>query len=123
MLTLASWLVRDGITRRLKIFTGALFWPVMIFLAFTLFGLAYGLGTGGSVNVGLWKARPIIYFIVTFFLASNLLRKREHVQQLLWLAMTALFIVAITGDLHYLLDLKGNLTGIKPLPSMAPPFN
>ena len=87
----------------------------MIFLAFTLFGLAYGLGTGGSVNVGLWEARPIIYFIVTFFLASNLLRKREHVQHLLWLAMTALFIVAITGDLHYLLDLKGNLTGIEAI--------
>lgn len=109
VLTLCSWFSRVAFQRKIKVFTGSLFWPVMTFMVFTIFGLGYGLATGGNTNIALWEARPIFYMVAMFFLASNLLEKREHIDHLLWIAMIALLIVGITGDLHFFLDLKGSL--------------
>ncbi len=101
VLTLVVWLVRDGILRRLRIYRGELFWPAMIFMAFVIFGLAYGLGRGGSVNVGLWEARPIFYLPLMIVLASNLLTKRSHILTVIGMAMAALFIEGLVGVFLY----------------------
>ena len=114
-LTFISWLGRGALQHKLKVFTGSLSWPALIFLAFTTFGLGYGLATGGDTTIALWEVRPIFYLIAIFFLASNLLEKREHVDHLLWIAMLALLIVGIIGDWHYFVDLNRSLAGIESI--------
>jgi O-antigen ligase len=115
VLTFISWLGRGAYQRKLKVFTGSLFWPALIFVAFIIFGLVYGLATGGNTNIALWEARPIFYLVAMFILVSNLLEKREHISCVLWVAMFALLIVGILGDLHFFLDLKGSLAGVEAI--------
>jgi|SRR5579859_6338900 len=111
-LTFAAWLVRGALQRNLRVHTGQLIWPALAFLAFTIFGLGYGLATGGDSTVALWEARPIFYLVTMLILASNLLEQREHVIHLIWIAMLALLMVGINGDLYYFLVLQGNLQGV-----------
>jgi hypothetical protein len=72
VLTYVSWLGRAVFQRKLQSFyTGLLFWPTMLFIAFITFGLVYGLGRGGNVNIGLWESRAIYYLPLMFVLTSN----------------------------------------------------
>ncbi len=113
--TFLSWFGRGIGQRRIRIATNPLTWPVLIFFLFVVFGLIYGLGTGGNLNIALWEARPLFYLVALYFLASNLLEKREHVSHLIWAAMLGLFFEAISGNLYYFIQLKGNLSGVNEL--------
>jgi hypothetical protein len=110
VLTLLSWLGRGAMRRKLQFTTGVLFWPAIVFIAFITFGLAYGLGTGGIVNAGLWEARAIFYLLVMLVLTGNLVRTRAHVSQLLWAAMLALFVEGVAGSLYYVFELEMDLS-------------
>ena len=114
-LTLLSWLVRAGVTRKLDLRTGPLFWPTLTFTGFTIFGLAWGLSHGGSLNIGLWEARPIFYLPLMFILASNLLRERQHVNRVMWAAMLALFIEGIAGNIYYFITIKMDLGSVEAI--------
>lgn len=96
-LTYLSWLVRSIWTRRLNLQTGALFFPALLFGAFMVFGMVYGIRRGGSVTIGLWEVRPILYLPALVILVSNVLEKREHIRTLMWWIMTALFIEGLVG--------------------------
>lgn len=97
VLTLLGWLVRDVILHRLRFYWMELFWPALIFMGFVVFGLVYGLGRGGNVNVGLWEARSIFYLPLMLILVSNLLTKRAHIMIVVGMVMTALFIEGLLG--------------------------
>ncbi len=108
-LTLTSWLGRAAFQRKIKFYIGPLFWPIMAFIAFVVFGLVYGLGTGGNTNVALWEARPIFYLPIMFVLVSNLITTRRHVSILMWAAMLSMVLLSIYGDIYFFFTLKGNL--------------
>ncbi len=108
ILTFLSWLVRDAIQRKFKIYFGELTLPALIFIGFIVFGLVYGIGTGGNVSIGLWEARPIFYLPLGLILVSNLLTKRKHVDRLMWAAMLALFIEGVIGVYTFVVLLEGN---------------
>ena len=101
MITILSWLVRVTVLRRLSFRKGELFWPVLIFMTFVVFGLVYGLGRGGNTNVGLWEARPIFYLPIMLILTSNLITKQKHFFTLMWLVISALFIEGLIGSFCY----------------------
>lgn len=119
VLTFASWLVHSIATRKRMLFTGPLFKPVMIFFLFVLGGLAYGFLTHGDMKIALWEARPIFYMVALFVLASNLFTRREHSIHLMWFVMAALFIEGVIGTQIFLVDLKGNLTGVNQITEHA----
>jgi hypothetical protein len=100
LLTFVSWLGRGIIQRKIEWYTGPLFWPAMVFIGFITFGLVYGLMRGGDLTIGLWEARPIYYLPVMLVLTSNLIRTREQVGKLIWIAMIAIFIDSINGFLY-----------------------
>lgn len=108
VLMLVAWLVRDVILHRLRFYWIELFWPALVFMGFVVFGLVYGLGRGGNVNVGLWEARSIFYLPLMLILASNLLTKRDHIIILMSLVMTALFIEGLLGVSFYYTTLRAN---------------
>jgi hypothetical protein len=111
-LMLLAWLGRGAMQRKLKLYVSELFWPALVFLAFVIFGLVYGIGTGGNANIALWEARPLFYLVVMSILASNLLEKREHVNHLIWAAMLGLFIESLVGSYHFIVTLRGSLAGV-----------
>lgn len=115
VVTFLSWFGRGLGRRKLEIHHNPLMWPALIFLVFVLFGLLVGIGTGGNVTIALWESRPLFYMVALFFLASNLLDKREHVSHLIWAAMFGLFFEAISGNLTFLFTLKGSFAGVEAL--------
>lgn len=118
-LTLISWLGRAAFQRKIRIYLGPLFWPSMIFMAFVIIGLGYGLVRGGNTNVAIWEARPIFYLPLMMVLVSNLITTRQQVNVLMWTVMLAIVGLAIGGDLHYFLVLKGNLEGVNSITEHA----
>lgn len=111
VVTLLSWLVQGAIQRRLRFNSGELFWPTLIFMFFVVFGMVYGLGRGGNVNVALWEARPIFYLPVMLILTSNLITDRGHFTTLIGLVLSALFIEGLVGVFTYISNLSDR-TGI-----------
>lgn len=114
-LTLVAWLARDAFQRKLHIFTGRLFWPALIFLFFVVFGLLYGYRSGGSLVIGLWEARPLFYLVLMLFLASNLIKTRAHVSNLVWAAVLGLVVPALFGNYYFFAVLGSSLAGIQSL--------
>ncbi len=115
VVTLLAWLGGGRMRRKIDFYQGPLFKPVMIFAGFIVFGLVFGLSRRGNVNIALWEARPIFYLFVIFLMASNLLRKREHLSHALWAAMLALFLESLGGISHLLIDLHGSLAGVEAI--------
>ncbi len=114
-LIILSWLGRETLQRKFKLYRGELFWPAMLFLLFITGGLVYGIGTGGDVTVGLWEARPIFYLPVILVLTSNLLTRREHVHQLMWAVIIALFIEGLVGVYTYFWVLEADLSLVETI--------
>lgn len=118
-LTFISWLVRGATTRRLHFYRSELLLPALAFLGFVIFGLVYGIGTGGNVNIALWEARPIFYLIVLVVMTPNLLEKREHVSHLMWAAVLALLVEGIVGTWFYLVVLNRDLSSVQAITEHA----
>jgi len=108
-LTFISWLGRAAVQRRLKIHTGLLFWSALFLLAFAIFGLLYGIGTGGNINIALWEVRAIFYLPLFLLLTSNLFTERKQANHLMWIIMLALFIEGILGSYIYFVILNRDL--------------
>jgi hypothetical protein len=113
LVTLIAWVVRGRILHTLQFYWAELFWPALIFLGFVIFGLIYGLGRGGNVNVGLWEARSIFYLPVMLVLVNNLLTKRSHIITMMSMVVAALFIEGVIGVSYYFTTLKAS-PGIDP---------
>ncbi len=109
-ITFISWLGRGAMQRKLNFFTGQLFWPVIVFAAFVLFGLVNGIGTGGDINIALWEARPLLYLVAMLILVSNLIQTRSQVNKLMWIVFIALFIEGILGTWFFVFVTKGDLS-------------
>ena len=119
LLTAISWLARQVGRGQLNCFLGRLFWPTLFFLAFLLFGLAHGIGTGGDLRIALWEARAIFYLVALMVLASNLVETTAHVSHLIWIAMVALLIKGLYASLYYLLVLQGDLSSVRTISDHA----
>ncbi|HNB52660.1 MAG TPA: hypothetical protein PK530_11985, partial [Anaerolineales bacterium] len=91
VLTLMVVIIPGILQHKTNLYTSKLFWASISFIVFVIFGMAWGIARGGSLNIGLWEARPIFYLPVMLFLANNLLTRPEHISRLVWLAMLALF--------------------------------
>ena len=115
VLIFVSWLGRGAMQRKFDFYRSELFWPVVVFLAFVVFGLIYGVGTGGDLNIALWESRAIFYMAAMLILASNLLTRREHLHYVMWAAMIALFIEGLIGSHYFLVKLKGSLAGVQAI--------
>lgn len=112
LLIVVAWLGKQAMQRRFNFYSGILFWPAIAFTVCLVFGLAYGIGTGGNANIALWEARPIFYLPLMLILTSNLFTERAHISQLMWVVMFAIFVEGIVGTQFYLVKLGGDLTGI-----------
>ncbi|MBK7914912.1 MAG: O-antigen ligase family protein [Chloroflexi bacterium] len=114
-----SWLGRGAMQRKMKFYVSELFLPAMIFLGFILFGLFYGVSTGGNLNIALWESRPIFYLVAMLVLTNNLIETRRQASNLLWTAMLALLVESLIGDYYFLVTLRGSLQGVEAITEHA----
>jgi len=119
VLTFLSWFGRDLMKRELKFYSGEILLPALIFFAFIVFGLVYGIGTGGNVNIALWEFRPIFYLIAMIILTGNLIKTRAQVNHVLWAAVLAIFIESLIGNHFFLVKLGGSLAGYSAITEHA----
>lgn len=112
VLTFLAWLGRGAMERKIQFYKSSLFWPGIAFFGFIVFGLLYGIGTGGDVNIALWEARPLFYLVGMLVLTSNLLDKRQHASHVMWCIMTAIFVKGIIGTHFTFFILQGDLSSV-----------
>ncbi len=115
VLTVISWLIHGLMQRRLQFFGGRLLKPMLAYAALLIFGMVYGFGRHGDINTGLWEVRPIFYLITMWLLATNLLRKREHVITAFWFVLIALWLEGLLGIYKVTVTLGGDLHGVEAI--------
>ena len=119
VLTIISWLAHCYVRGKLNFHAGMMTGPVMIWIAFVVFGLAFGFSRGGNTNIALWEARPMFYIPAMLILASNLIHTRRQVNQLMWLAMIAILIQGLVGLYTYIFLLHGQASRIESITEHA----
>ena len=75
--------------------------PLLVFLVFVGWGLAWGLARGGDKQVALWEARPFAALFLTYLLATNLLRRRSHYHTLGWIVVAAITVESVRTLIWY----------------------
>jgi hypothetical protein len=111
--TALAWLGRMAFERRIRIHTGLLFWPAVLFLAFITYGLGFGLLRGGNLVIALWEGRAIYYLFAMLVLVGNLITERVHVSRLLWIAAIALFLRGVAGTWYVASELNWDTSGVE----------
>ncbi len=70
-------------TTRLR--AGALFVPIIIYMAFVGMAEVNGVLGGGDFKISLQEVRSQFYFLLAYLMAVNMVRLRSHVLTLLWI--------------------------------------
>lgn len=111
--TLLSWAVRVLFRRKFDWRGGELFYPMLSFTAFVIFGLAYGILRGGNLTIALWEARAILYIPLMYLLVVNLIKTRDQVNKVIWAAMLGIIVKAIAGVWHVATVLGFDLSSVE----------
>jgi O-antigen ligase len=106
VLTLAVWVGRGLVERKLEFYAGPLFWPSLLFIISITIGLLYGIGRGGNVNIALWSTRYMFLLPLMLVLVSNLIQTRAHVNSLMWWIAAGIIFNSIAGFIYVASELK-----------------
>lgn len=109
VLLLALAFTRAEPVVRARLFNGRLFGPYLLFLLAVLLGEIHGLLNGGDLNKSLWELRPQVYGFVAFVTASLLIRSRDDLVWLAAVAVAAILLKAVIGDVRYFIVLNHSL--------------
>lgn len=119
LLTFISWFGRDLALHKIKFYKSQLVQPTLIFILFITFGLVWGVGRGGNLNIALWEVRAIYYIPLMLILTNNLITQRKHVSYLMWSVIMAIFVESLVGTYTYWITLKGDLSTVESLTEHA----
>ncbi len=101
MVTILAWFLRRLVDPTWTFRRGRLFWPLIVFSGFVLFGVLRGRSTGGDTRVAIFEFRPLLYMILVYFLVTNLLERRRQYQAVLLLSFVAVSIQSIFSLVYY----------------------
>lgn len=101
-----GWMLRMWAESDWTIVRGKLCAPLMVFSGFVVLGLAYGLATGGNLNVALWEARALLYLPVVYLLVSNLSGGERKNHERLWFSVIAGVLLNGVAALSHLRELS-----------------
>jgi O-Antigen ligase len=104
-LLIAVWLIKGFATRTLALPRSPLSRSVAVFGLLIAIGWVRGVTGGGSFNDSLLELRPWLYLVIAYFVSSQLLTSKKHLQALLWVLAIGIGIKGIQGvislALHY----------------------
>lgn len=119
VMTAFIWLGKMAVVRRIRVRSGMLFWPAILFITFITYGLGYGLARGGNLTIALWEARFIYYLVAMLFLVSNLIETRSQTNTLFWVITIALFLKAVSGVWYVATVLGWDTSGVERIAEHA----
>lgn len=96
-LALAGWLAHGVMTRDLRFRGGLLGLPVLLFALALTVGFLRGALPGGNLNIALWESRFLVYVLICYVLACNLIRTRHDVNVLVTILVVATGLFAFEG--------------------------
>lgn len=114
-ITLVAWLIPAWGQRRLSLFTGPIFWPMLVFTGFITFGLVYGIARGGNIVIALWAVRGIYVMPLAFVLTSNLIETRDQIRCLIWWGVAGIFADAVAGFIYVANVLQFNVLQVQSI--------
>jgi len=91
------WLAQGLVRGRLDFRGGRLRWPMLLFCLALTFGMVRGPLGGGDPYIAFWEGRFLYYVVICYFLATNLVRTRQHVATLITLTVLPTGLFAIEG--------------------------
>jgi hypothetical protein len=94
-LTVTIWLAQALARRRLDFRGGTLRWQMALFGLALLFGLLRGIAGHAQLSFIMWELRFLVYMVACYFLATNTIRSKSHVRQLLLLGMLAMTLFGL----------------------------
>jgi hypothetical protein len=106
LLTLMVVFIRFVTRREVTFVRGPLFVPLLLFLAFVVVSIVYGV-TGGvgagpfDLRAAWEETRAFFYLGITYVLACNLLQTRAHLRTFIWLFIAAIGIKSVQGIVRY----------------------
>ena len=116
-LMLFSWLMNMVVTRRFRWQHAAFHGPVALFAVVLLTFMAWGIARGGVPNIVLWEVRALFYFIITYFVGSQLVRTKQDVIVNTWCILIPIAIKGFQGVWRYVVDLKGDIGDVPAITS------
>ncbi|MEO6890974.1 MAG: O-antigen ligase family protein, partial [Ktedonobacteraceae bacterium] len=105
-------LVCHNLVKRRKLLQGnALLLPFVLYLLCVVVGVVHGLTSGGNLKTIVLEIRPFWYMFLSYMLAYNLVTRKEHIRNFLWIVILGAGVKALQGVYIYLIVLKGSLLG------------
>lgn len=114
VLMLLVWVGQATARRQLQFQRGALWRPMLAFLAALVAGLARGVIGGGDVNIALWESRFLFYTVICYVIAANTVKTRRHVRILLWISLITTTVFAIEGAFRRVALIDTGALGVLP---------
>lgn len=87
-------------------YPGTLSVPMKVFGGFVLFALALGLLRGASSTIALWEVRGFLMMFFAYFLTGVFFRNEAHLNQFVWIVLSAASTLSIVNILRWLLYLR-----------------
>jgi hypothetical protein len=107
LLTLAAVLIRHITRDGIPFVRGPLFVPLLLFIAFVIASITYGIAGGNGVGPfdirAAWEeTRSFFYLAISYVLTCNLIRTRAQLTNFIWLFVAGIGIKSIQGIVRYL---------------------
>lgn len=110
LLLFAVWILHIA-TRKKVVLQGIPVWfTATIFFLWLIISTIYGLRRGGDFLAALWELRALFYLGLMYFFVPQIVQRREHVQQLVWVVIAAVSfksLLAIIRIIRLGFDLDG----------------
>lgn len=105
---LLIWLAAGAARRSLAVITGPIMTAYVIFTLVVVAAELHGILGHGDWDRSLWELRPQVYGLVTFFMAANMVQKREHLKHLAVVFFIAVAFKVGVALYRYFVTLHGN---------------
>lgn len=73
------------------------FIPFVLFLGSVVFGVLYGLNTGGDFLAALWEVRALFYLFMMYLIVPQILDTKKQIKILMWIFICGITFKALQG--------------------------
>jgi hypothetical protein len=108
------WLVQGLVRHRLDFRGGQLLLPMLLWMAALLFGVLRGFAGHGALSYILWESRYLLLMVLCYFLATNTIRTRAHIRQLLTVSLLSMTFFGLEAVYRKVALVDTGLLGVIP---------
>jgi hypothetical protein len=91
---------------------GPLFIVVGFYIVMVCYGVVWGLGKGGNLEVAIWETRSQFYLLFMYLLVVNTFDSKSQITKLVWVILLAATFKGLVGLFRLIFTLGGDLDRI-----------